>query len=398
MALLLWGCGPEVTAGPEEPAAPPASNEEPPPPPDDGDPDDPGDPDVPAPLTYPLACHPIYSEDLLPTFELEVSEQNWALLRQEFQEDPSRETEFPATFRYAGEVYPDATIRLRGNHSQCGDKMQFAIAFNKVDRAGRFRGLRRLNLDHGGCYHLEERLALSYLRDVGLPTACANHARLMVNGAYYGLFSNIEHINQDFLKRQFPGAENDGDLWKSGHVLKTNEETTPENEIETFWRVRTLPEIDAYVDLDEAVLEWAAEAVLPACDNYWLYAWNYYLYDHPQRGLLWVPTDLDCSWALLEDEVERDIFFPTPLQKPADVVLADPAWRQKYLAAVRHSVSRMDVAKLEARADRWWAQIAEAARTDPHVPYTEAQVQRFKDGLRRRRVWLDAWVREHAAP
>ena len=57
-------------------------------------------------------------------------------------------------------------------------------------------GARALGIDHSTTFRrlnsLEERLALSYLTDVGLPTACSNHARLDVNGAYYGLFGNIE--------------------------------------------------------------------------------------------------------------------------------------------------------------------------------------------------------------
>ncbi len=402
-ALLLAGCGTEVLEAPEPAPALPALEEEPqhppPPPVEPEDPDDPQEPEVPAPLTYPLACHPLYAEELLPTFELELSEQDWAALQQEYLEDRSRETLFPATFRYGGETVTGATVRLRGNNSSCGDKMQFAIAFNQVNGKGRFRGLRRLNLDHGNCYVLEERLALSYLRDLGLPAACANHARLVVNGRYYGLFTNIEHLNQDFLRRQFGPFADDGNLWKSGSALRTNESTTPPEQIERYWQARTLDAVDALTDLDEAVLEWAAEAVLPACDNYWLYGWNYYLYEHPQRGMLFLPTDMDCSFALLEDEIERDIFVPAPLQPPADVVLESEVWRAKYLAAVRRSVEALDVAQLEARADRWWAQVAEALRTDPHGPYYgEEDLRTLKEGLHRRRAWLDAWVQQHAAP
>jgi hypothetical protein len=289
-------------------------------------------------------------------------------------------------------------VRLRGNNSSCGDKLQLAIAFNKVDPKGRFRGLRRLNLDHGGCHHLEERLALSFMRDVGLPAACANHARLVVNGAYEGLYANIEHINQDFLKRQFPGAENDGNLWKSGNKLRTNEATPDSSRLDAFWAAHSVEQLDALTDLDEAVLEWAAEATLPARDNYWLWGWNYYLYEHPTRGFLFLPTDLDRSISLSSFGADDNFFRPETLQPTAQLVLADPTWSARYLTAVHRSIRAFDAAVLQARVDRWWAQIADAARTDPHARYRDADVVALKEALRAREAWLKGWAGRNPVP
>ncbi|MRI89312.1 hypothetical protein FGE12_14240 [Aggregicoccus sp. 17bor-14] len=323
---------------------------------------------------------------------MELTPANWAALQQEFQEDPSRETEFPVTFRYGDEVYPDATLRLRGNHSSCGNKMQFAIAFNHVNDQGRFHGLRRLNLDHGGCHHLEERLALSFMRDLGLPAACSNHARLVVNGQYYGLFGNIEHVNQDFLKRQFGKDADDGNLWKSGNKLRTNEDTGDTSDVQRFWSARTLAQLSTLADLDEAVQEWAAEATLPARDNFWMFGWNYYLYHHPTRGFLFIPTDLDRSISLFPSGADDNFFRPETLQPPADLVLADPAWNARYLAAARRSAQAFEAARLNARVDAWWAQIADAARTDPHARYKDEDVVRLKEAVRLREAWLRGWL------
>jgi maltose phosphorylase len=45
-----------------------------------------------------------------------------------------------------------------------------------------------------------------------------NNARLVVNGRYYGLFVNIEHVNKDFLERNFGDAGDGGNLYKGGEL------------------------------------------------------------------------------------------------------------------------------------------------------------------------------------
>jgi hypothetical protein len=389
LAATLGACH---RAGPaEEP--PPASGGDPPP--LDGDDPPPGSGVQTPPATgsgeapsFPSACADVYADDLLATFEVDVSEADWAALQQDSLE--GEESYYPAVFRYGAEVVPDAMIRLRGNNSRCGDKLQFAISFNQVDRDGRFHGLRRINLDHGGCNLLEERLALSFMRDLGLPAACANHARLVVNGRYYGLFLSIEHVNKDFLRRNFGPAADDGNLYKSGGSLHTNEEENDTSDLRAYEAAADATALAALVDLDEAVAEWAAEAVLPARDNYWLFGWNYYLYQHPHRGFLFIPTDLDRAFPASSNGVELDTLLPDVLQRAARIALADPEWRLRYEEAVRRTVDGYDPAVLAERLDRWWAQVAPAVAEDPFATYSASRVSALEARIEARAAWLSA--------
>lgn len=313
----------------------------------------------PTPAAYPRPCADVYAQDLLPTFELEMTDAVWSALHQDFA--AGEKVYRPAVFRYGDEEYADVMVRYRGNNSRCGAKIQLAIAFNKIDEDGRFHGLRRLNLDHGGCKLLNERLSLEFMRDLGIPAACANHARLVVNGEYYGLFTNIEHVNKDFLKRNF--AAHDGNLYKSGRELKTNEEDDPDtSRLDDFWAATDIEAVSVMADLDQAVREWAAEAMMPAVDNYVLHGWNYYLYDHPTRGFLFLPTDQDqsmggsSSWQLDPLGMVR--------ADPAVFVLQDPRWRAAYLDALVHADAAYDPARLEARIRTMWAQILPSAAAD----------------------------------
>ena len=106
-------------------------------------------------------------------------------------------------------------IRLKGQSSwaeviQAGDnppKMQFVISFNEVDTNARFHGLRKVELDMPRIdpSYLRQRVALAYLRALGVPAQCANSGRLTINGAYYGLYTNIERPDVEFVQRVFPG-------------------------------------------------------------------------------------------------------------------------------------------------------------------------------------------------
>lgn len=330
----------------------------------------------------PLACADVHAEDALPTFEIEISEAGWAALQQDALE--GEEVYYPAAFRFRDEVFPDAMIRLRGGNSRCGDKLQFAISFNQLDPARRFHGLRRLDLDHGGCRMLHERLAMAYLRDLGVPAPCVNNARLVVNGRYYGLFVNLEHVNKDFLERNFGEEGDGGNLYKRGELLRTNEQLADYSGLEAYRAAPDVATLAALADLDESILEWAGEAVLPVHDNYWSDGWNYYLYDHPTRGFLFIPNDIDMPWTTLASQP----ILPDTLQYPAGMVLADPVWRARFDDAVRRAIAAYDVPVFDARIDRWWAQIATAAAEDPHVVYTKGDAEELRWRVHVRSEWL----------
>ena len=169
----------------------------------------------------PVLCPDLYDDDKIVDVRIEIAPEEWAGLIEEYETWEQRLRQrldlkpyHPiARFEAEGQVIEDAQIRLKGNPccSWEGDKMQFVIAFNKVDPDGRFMGLRKIALD-APPYDpsvMRERIALSYFRDTGIASSCANHARLSVNGEYYGLYTNIEFVDQEFLQRQFPCRHRD---------------------------------------------------------------------------------------------------------------------------------------------------------------------------------------------
>lgn len=361
-------------------------------------------------------CAPIFSQDLLPEYRIEISGEHLAQLEDEFLNRAEREEDgldhnpyHPITFHYDGEVIDDAMIRLKGQSSwweaityDDNPKMQFVISFNEIDPDGRFQGMRKIELDmpRSDASFMRQRLALYALRSLGLEAQCANNARLVINGEYYGLFTNLERLDKEFLQRHF-GDLDEGNLWKGGREIETNEESFSWERLSAFWDATTIEEVERLVDLEASIREWSAEAVIPHGDGYYNGRANYFLYDHPTRGFVWLAHDLDAAYDYLP--ADESPMFPDCTGRNAHdrqhyaIVMADDDWRQFYVESLRSVLSEYDPRQMEARVWDWSAQIADSAAEDPMKPFSNAQhdlaVQTLKDYPARRAeevaLWLD---------
>lgn len=357
--------------------------------------------------SWPKPCADIYDPNLVPTFELTFTTQVW----DDVQDDcnATRQQYRPAQLRYGSETH-DVMVRLKGNWSWNCQKMQFVVSFNETDPNGRFHGVRKLVFDAPWYDRtlLHERLSFPIFQARGLPYSCANSARVMINGAYYGLFTNVERLDKEYLQRHFEQA--DGNLYQAGSELKTNETLNDTSDIQALNAATTVAEIDAVMDLDQAVAEWATEAMLPALDNYWAgVEINYYLYNHPARGFLYLPYDMDIVFG---DSAERngDLIWPDAVmadpityehyqwRKEALLqrVLADEAWCQRFVDELILARAAYSPAALSAQVDAWSAQIAQAVADDSNKTFTtaehDASLLALKAFFAERAAVVDQWL------
>jgi hypothetical protein len=72
--------------------------------------------------------------------------------------------------------------------------------------------------------------------------------------------------------------------------------------------------------------------------------------EHPTRGFLFLPTDLDRSISLSLFGADDNFFRPETLQPTAQLVLADPAWNARYCSSARSGAR-----SLCARSHTWKA-------------------------------------------
>ncbi|KIG16785.1 cellulosomal protein [Enhygromyxa salina] len=406
---------------------------------DSGDPDDSAEPDPtdeteetdgggPAlppneqiPPTDEEGCHGIYAQDLLPTFNLTIDPLVWDLLKYEWNngeaieemgEDPKGYHPLEA-FTYGDVVINNAKIRLRGNATYWdpipGDKMQFQIGFHTNDENGNFLGIKRLALDSATYneHMLRDRLALAVMRDAGVPAPCANNARVVVNGEYYGIFTNIEKIDEVFLERVFDDPT--GDLWKRANwELKTNTDTSNDDRLDDLKDAEDPEELFTYLDIEQALRAFASEAVIPDSDGMWAGGLNFYVYDEPISGkFMMLPWDLDNTFERFNDKPNGEYpENPDPIVwekwtthgRPFyEIALEDPMWFARYIELIDEITHEAYTPQeMHERIDTWTAQIQTAVLEDTNKPWSNEdyidEVEDLHEYVQARFEFLEEWL------
>jgi spore coat protein CotH len=115
-------------------------------------------------------------------------------------------------------------IRSRGTGSRSGVKPGLRLDFNRYTTDQSFLGLKSFIMrnntqDPSG---MRERLSMELFTRMGMVAEREAHARLLINGVYFGLYTIVESIDKTFLQKQF--NENDGHLYEYSF---DNASTTP---------------------------------------------------------------------------------------------------------------------------------------------------------------------------
>jgi hypothetical protein len=372
------------------------------------------------PETFPRPCSDLYDENLLPSFSLEIAPADI----QAMATDCSNEAKVyrPATLKYGTESV-SAMVRLKGNWSWRCDKMQYVISFNETDPKGRFHGLRKIVLD-APWYDptlLAERLGFSFMRRAGANWSCVNNAKLFINNEYQGLYVNVERIDKEYLQRHFTDIEAEGNLYDGGEELRTNETLGDVSRRDALMKATDLQTIDSLSDLDQAVKYLANSAILPDIDSYWAgVEINYFLYDHPTRGFLWFPYDMDMTLQVgvlnsskstmtigsADTVIKADPFTYQNShwlkERLVKVVLSDAHWCGRFIEELKAARAVYDATSMSAQVDTWESQIADAVATDPHKNFSNADhtkaVTTLKANMEQRLAFIDSWLTTATCP
>ena len=122
------------------------------------------------------------------------------------------EREFPANFKYESSVLTDSVaaigFRLRGNTSLNAEKQSFKISFNTFNSIT-WHGIQKMNLNGSANdpSMIRSKICWDAIRDADLPGARSSFVKLYINNEYRGLYSNIEHIDENFANLYFPGSK-----------------------------------------------------------------------------------------------------------------------------------------------------------------------------------------------
>ncbi len=254
-----------------------------------------------------------------------MTEDNW-----------SSDYEYPATFIFKREAEVDTVFeigfRIRGNTSRSSAKKSFKVSFNTFIPGREYYGLDKMNLngEHNDPSIIRSKLSWDIFEAFDVPAPRANHVKLFINDEFYGLYINVEHIDDEFINDRFDGEEGNlyKNLWPADlsyisenpddykwspdwadrrvYDLKTNTEEDDYSDLAaliSFLEHSDLSEfenqIEDYINVD-GVLRWMAIDILTGnWDNYWYNQNNYYLYFNTNdQRFEFIPYDYDNTFGI----------------------------------------------------------------------------------------------------
>jgi len=313
-------------------------------------------PPAPAPLTPDDLFDPNTVQDI----SLTISPRDWQELKEHFREN----VYYPANLTWRGEIVRNIGIRSRGLGSRSDTKPGLRLDFDKYTSSQEFLGLKSLVLDNQtqDPAMLKERVVMRFYREMGIPAPRVVHARLFVNNEFAGLYTIVESIDKDFLKRSF--GENDGYLYEFHYTDRYGfeylgpeleryapyfEPKTHEHDSmmslyrpikELAWTVSEssdslfVPSMNEYLDLRMFLTYIAVENFLADHDGV-LGDWgmnNFYLYRFEEKLLSQlVPWDKDSSFL----RVDYNIWANMEANTLTTRAMKEPSLQAAYLEALR---------------------------------------------------------------
>lgn len=281
--------------------------------------------------------------------------------------------EYAATFVYTTSYSKDTIeqvgFRLRGNTSRNAAKKSFKVSFNTFVRGQKWEGLEKMNLngEHNDPSIMRSKLSWDSYRAMGVPASRCNHVEFYINGDYRGLYVNVEHIDETFLKKRFQNEDgnmykclwpadmvykgSDPDLYKEefwgrkAYGLKTNTIKDDYSDIAHLidvlnnWDgVEQLCELEHILDVDALIRCMALDVLIGNWDGAFLNKNNFYLYNDPVLGrFTFIPYDLDNTFGIDWFQVD---WATSPVYSWSDIsgeerplfetILGIPEFRDRY--------------------------------------------------------------------
>ncbi len=230
----------------------------------------------------------------------------------------------------------DIGFRLRGNTSRYSNKKSFKVSFNTYVSGRKYHGLEKMNLngEHNDPSVIRSKLCWDLLRDFGIPGSRSSYVRVYINDNYYGLYINVEHIDEEFVDSRF--GTQDGNLYKClwpadldylgsdpdnykltvgdrrVYDLKTNKQQDDYSDLAHFIDIlNNTPDDDFLCEMDKVfnIYDYlkiiAVDIFTGNWDGYIYNNNNFYLYHNTKTGKFeYIPYDMDNTYGI--DWIGRD--------------------------------------------------------------------------------------------
>ncbi len=359
----------------------------------------------------------LFAEDALPTFELTIPPDCAEALERTPDTYCAGDLRYvPGTATGSELTLTNVGIRLKGSASfrTLDQKAAFKVKVDEFVTGQRLLGLRRLTLNNmvQDPSMVHERLGYRYLRAAGVPAPLCNHARVLVNGEYYGLYANLQTLDDEFAEALWspapgnlydvPTGEYFYDLlpeYLDRFDLETNQAGADRADLAALIAAVGSDAEQAYVSANDHLdwSEWltlgAAQAVIADWDGYFGARNNYKLYHELERDrFLLLPWGIDQTFGITDSAADEPLFHldyridhGSSGREPGHVLQqcqrAPTCW-ERYLDAVEAAVATFEGLPLASDLDAIIAQTEAARLEDERKEHSDRATTEHRTALR----------------
>ncbi len=156
----------------------------------------------------------LYDISVLRTIFIDFENEDW---ESELEDFHGTDVDVAATVTVDGKSYPNCGIHFRGMSSYgmvpAGYKRSLNVSMDMVDEDQRLLGYKTLNLLNGnGDESMMSTVLYSHIARQYIPAPKANFVRVVINGENWGVYTNVQQFNKEFLKENFGSGK--GARWK----------------------------------------------------------------------------------------------------------------------------------------------------------------------------------------
>jgi CotH kinase protein len=224
-------------------------------------------------------------------------------------------TDFRADLDIDGVALPNVAVRKKGGlGSVSSTRPGLRVDVHEYAAEQDLYGLEHLTLNnnHQDPALIRQCLGYGLFRAAGLPAPRCSFAHVVVNGEDLGIYSNVEPIKKEFLRRNFADAT--GEVYESGgdfapgqvESFEPKSATVPADcsPLDAVATALAAPDaqlpgaLGAVLDLPQFTRYWAMEVITDHWDGYANNQNNFYLYQEPSSGRLsFIPWGLDALFS-----------------------------------------------------------------------------------------------------
>ena len=335
----------------------------------------------------------LFQFDRILEVDIQMDQEEWLELRtthRESGEDFSKITEDPYKYynsqvKVDGTLLPKIGIRKKGFFgSVVSTRPSLKLRFDRFDENQKLAtlGMMTLNNNVQDYSQVHQLLAYRFFNRAGLFSPRAGLAHVRVNGEDLGIYTHVESIRKQFIKRHFSSAKGYlyegyvGDFNENEFariVIKSDKKTAARKKLEQLKETIlqseriNISDLEGILNLPAFIQFWAAEVLIGHWDGYAGNRNNYYLYFDKKSDLFhFIPWGADAVFSDPGPFIQQ----ATPKSVKAMSVICRRLWempeiRVRYRKELRRLLEEVwDEAQMKADIEEIQENIVSSSKTD----------------------------------